>query len=88
MRVCKYLTQRVRKNQRIECKIIQGYFKNKKEKKHMKRWSFITQFKIEFLLKLTSHRNVLGKNPWFGVIYDGKCNYYVLINFFRHCARG
>ena len=54
----------------------------------MKRLSFITQFKIEFLLTLTSHRNVLGKNPWFGVIYDEKCNYYVLINFIRHCARG
>ena len=63
-------------------------FQKQNKKKHMKRLSFITQFKIEFLLKLTSHRNVLGKNPWFGVIYDGKCNYYVLINFIRHCARG
>ena len=38
--------------------------KKKKEKKHMKRLSFITQFKIEeFLLQFTSCRKVLGKMP-------------------------
>ena len=53
MRVCKYLNQRVR---RIGC------FKNKTEKKkHMKRLSFITQFKIELLLPFTYWRKVLGK---------------------------
>ena len=33
------------------------------KKKHMKRLSFITQFKIEFLLPLTSCRKVLGNMP-------------------------
>ena len=31
------------------------------KKKHMKRLSFITQFKIEFLLPFTDCRKVLGK---------------------------
>ena len=35
----------------------------KQEKRHMKRLSFITQFKIEFLLRLTGCREVLGKMP-------------------------
>ena len=25
---------------------------------------------------------------WVGVIYHGKCNYYVLINCIKHCVRG
>ena len=33
------------------------------KKRHMKIWSFITQFKIEFLLWFTSCRKVLGKMP-------------------------
>ena len=37
--------------------------KNIKEKKDMKRSSFITQFKIEFLLPFTSCGKVLGKMP-------------------------
>ena len=32
--------------------MFQGCFKNKKEKKNVKRSSFITQFKIEFLQRL------------------------------------
>ena len=36
-------------------------FKNKKKEEHMNRLSFITQFKIEFLLSFTGCRNVLGK---------------------------
>ena len=38
-------------------------FQKQKEKKHMKRLSFITQFKIEFLLPFIGCRNVLGKMP-------------------------
>ena len=34
-----------------------------KRKKHMKRLSFITQFKIEFLLPFTSCRKACGKIP-------------------------
>ena len=37
--------------------------KQKRKKKHIKRLSFITQFKIEFLLPFTSSRKVLGKIP-------------------------
>ena len=35
----------------------------KRKKQNMKRLSFITQFKIEFLLPFTSCRKVLGKMP-------------------------
>ena len=52
---------KIKKNRRIEWKIFQGCFKNKKEKNYLKRLSFITQFKIEFLLPFTSCRKVLGK---------------------------
>ena len=43
------------KKNRIEWKIFLGFLKKKKKKKkkHMKRLSFITQFKIEFLLLFT-----------------------------------
>ena len=37
--------------------------KQKGKKKHTKRLSFITQFKIEFLLSFTSCKKVLGKMP-------------------------
>ena len=37
--------------------------KQKKETKHMKKLSFITQFKIEYLLSFTVCRKVLGKMP-------------------------
>ena len=42
-----------------------GFLKKKKKKKktHMKRLSFITQFKIELLLPFTSCRKLLGKMP-------------------------
>ena len=62
MCVCKYLNQTVRRNRWKEWKIFQGCFKNKKEKKkHLKELSFMTQFKIEFLLLFTGCRKVLGK---------------------------
>ena len=47
----------------IKWKIFQGFSRTKKRKKHMKRLSFITQFKIEFFLPFTSCRKVLGKIP-------------------------
>ena len=52
-----------KKSRQIEWKIFHGCFKNKKEKKHMKRLSFITQFKVQFLLLFTGCRKVLGKMP-------------------------
>ena len=42
---------------------IQGCFKNKNKKNYMKRLSYITQFKIEFLLPFTGCRKVLGNVP-------------------------
>ena len=62
--VCKYLNQS-KKNRRIEWKIFQGCFKNKKEKKNTRtrRDWVITQFKIQFLLTFTGCRKVLGKMP-------------------------
>ena len=42
-------------------KILSTVFQNKKQKQNMKRLSFITQFKIEFLLPFTGCRKVLGK---------------------------
>ena len=50
----------------VECKIFQGFFKNKKEKKNRNRLSFITQFKIESLLLFNGCRKVLGKMPILG----------------------
>ena len=56
--VCLYVCKpKSKKNTTIEWKIFQGCFQNKKEK----RLSFITQFKIEFLLPFTSRREVFGK---------------------------
>ena len=63
MRICKYLNQRVRTIDEQNGKSFKGVSKTKKEKKHMKKLSFITQFKIEFLLPFTGCREVLGKMP-------------------------
>ena len=52
MRVCKYLNQRVRRIGEWNGKSFKE-ISEKKEKKHMKRLSFITQFKIEFLSPFT-----------------------------------
>ena len=38
-------------------------FQDKKEKKHMKKLSFKTQFKTDFLLPFTGCRKVLVKMP-------------------------
>ena len=51
------------KNKKIEWKIFQGCLKIKKEKKNIMRLSFVTQFKIEFLLLFNGCRKVLGKIP-------------------------
>ena len=40
------------------------------KKKHLKRLSFITQLRIEFLLPFTSCRKVLGKMPEFRFIFE------------------
>ena len=56
------------KNRKIEWKILYGCFKKKKEKNHMKKLSFITQFEIEFLLQSTGCRKVLGKMPALQII--------------------
>ena len=63
MRVCKYINQTVRRIAEQNGKSFKGVSKTKKKKKHMKRLSFITQFKIEFLLPFTGCRKVLGKIP-------------------------
>ena len=59
MAVCKYLNRIGEQNG----KHFKGVSKTKKRKKHIRRLSFITQFKIEFLLLFTSCRKVLGKMP-------------------------
>ena len=61
MRVCKHLNQRLRRIGEIEN--LSRVFKKTNKKKNIKRLSFITQFKIEFLLPFTSCRKVLGKMP-------------------------
>ena len=63
MCVCKYLNQRVSKIDQKNGKSFKGVSKTKKKKRHLKRLSFITQFKIKFLLPFTSSRKVLGKMP-------------------------
>ena len=60
MHVCKYLNQRVRRIGEQNGKSFKGVSKTKK-KKHIKRLSFITQFKI--LPPFTGCRKVLGKMP-------------------------
>ena len=61
MRVWKYLNQRVRRTGEKNGKSFKGVSKTKR-KKHIKRLSFITQFKIEFLLPYTGCNKVLEKN--------------------------
>ena len=57
MCVCKSV-----KNRWIEWETFQGCVKTKKEKKnHMKILSFITQFKIEYLLMFIGCRKGLGE---------------------------
>ena len=46
-----------------EWEIFQGFCKSKKEKKLINTLSFITRFKIEFLLQFTGCTKVLGKIP-------------------------
>ena len=48
-----------KKNRLIEWKI----FQKLKRKKHVKKLSFITQFKVRFLIPFTSCRKVLEKVP-------------------------
>ena len=63
MCVCKYRNQRFGEIDKQNGKSFKGVLKIKKKKKHMKRLSSITQFKIEFLLPFTGCRKVLGKMP-------------------------
>ena len=70
MCVCN-LNQRVRRISEQNGTSFKSVSKTKKKKKHMKRLSFITQFKIEFLLLFTGYRKVLGKMPVI-IIYDIK----------------
>ena len=62
MCVCKYRNQRFGEIDKQNGKSFKGILKIKKQK-NMKRLSFITQFKIEFLLPFTGCRKVLGKMP-------------------------
>ena len=61
MHVCKYLNNLSKKNL-LNGKSFKGVSKTFK-KKNMKRLSFITQFKIEFLPPFTGCGKVLGKIP-------------------------
>ena len=61
MCVCKNLNQSIKRIGERNGKSFKGVSKTKKEKKHLKRLSFITQFNIEFLLLFTGCRKVLGK---------------------------
>ena len=63
MCVCKYLNQRPRRTGEKNGKSFKVFSKTKKKKQHVKRLSFITQFKIEFLLLFTGCRKMLGKMP-------------------------
>ena len=51
---------------------ISRVFQKQKEKEHMKRLSFITQFKIEFLLPLNNCTKLLGEIPDMGQKFHGK----------------
>ena len=54
--------------------------------KNMKRLSFVTQFKIEFLLPLTSCRKMLGKMTAYGdQSYNVFCTFYT--NHFPHSLK-
>ena len=50
-------------NRCTEWKSFKNVSKTKKKKKHMKRISFITQFKIELLLLFICCRKMFGKIP-------------------------
>ena len=85
MCVCKYLNQRVRKIGEQNGKYFKGVSKIKKRKKHVNRMSFITQFKIEFLLPFTGCKKVLGKMPVYPqkfcyVGYEVSANYPLFLN--------
>ena len=62
MPVCKYLNQKIRKIGEQNGKI-SSVSQKQKRKKNMKRLSFITQFKIEFLLLFTCCKKMFGKMP-------------------------
>ena len=70
--------QRVRRIGEHKRKFFKGFLKTKKKKKHMNRSSFITLFKIEFLLPFTSCGKVLGKMP--GVMFLKRVNRHVRMN--------
>ena len=63
----------------------------KKRKKNTKRLSFITQFKIEFLLPLTGCRKVLGKMPENGISFKRKLktlkHFKILLKLFETYLR-
>ena len=62
MHVCKYLKQRVRRTGENNGQSFKVVSKTKdKKKKKMKRLSFMTQFKIEFLLLWSNCRKLLVK---------------------------
>ena len=63
MCVCKYLNQRPRRTGEKNGKSFKVFSKTKKKKQHLESLSFITQFKIEFLLTFTGCRKMLGKMP-------------------------
>ena len=71
MSVCKYLNQRVKTIGEKNGKSFKVVSKTKtNKKKHLKKLSFITQLRIEFLLPFTSCRKVLGKMPEFRFIFE------------------
>ena len=72
MRVCKYINQTVRRIAEQNGKSFKGVSKTKKKKKHMKRLSFITQFKIEFLLPFTGWQKSAWKNACIGTSWSSE----------------
>ena len=68
MHVCKYLNQILTRVGQIMENLSWVFQKQKRKKKHMKRLSFINQFKIEFILLCTGCRKVLAKMPGDGFI--------------------
>ena len=71
-----FVKQRVRRISEWNGESFKGATKRKKE-----RLSFITQFKIEFLLPFTSCRKVFGKMPARGQPHSPDVNYTALFNF-------
>ena len=68
MHVCKYLNQRVTKISEKNGKYFNCVTKTKKKKKTHEEMSFITQFKIQFLLPFTGCRKKPGKMPGSGAM--------------------